>query len=62
MQGVPRYYDDILKDENPDLFEQVKAKRIKYMQDNKEEFSDKRLLDKHKVKKARLKLREERKL
>lgn len=62
MQGVPRYYDNILKDENPDLFEQVKEKRLKYMEDNKEEFSDKRLLDKHKVKKARLKLREERKL
>ena len=62
MQGVPRYYDDILKAENPDLFEQIKEKRRKYLEQNRDEFTHERLLSKHKIKKARVALREDRKL
>jgi ribosomal protein L15 len=56
MKGVPRYYYDMLKDENPELYENVKRKRLQWMFDNKEEFTAERLETKAKCKKAKLEL------
>ncbi|AJK28325.1 putative replication initiation protein, partial [Eel River basin pequenovirus] len=58
MNGVPRYYDDILRDENPEMFEEVKKLRNTFMREHSEEYTHERLLAKHKCKKARLKLKE----
>ena len=56
MNGVPRYYDEILKEENPKMYEEVKEVRNTFMREHKEEFTDQRLLSKHKCKKARVAL------
>ena len=54
MPGVPRYYTDILRDENPTMYEQVKEARRTWMREHAEEYTDERLLTKHKCKKARV--------
>ena len=54
MKGVPRYYNDIFADMNPEEMEKIKEMRRAYMALNKEEFQHDRLLAKHKCKKARL--------
>lgn len=56
MNGVPRYYDEIVKEKYPEMFEQVQAARLKYLKENKEDYTLKRLEDKHKVAKAKMKL------
>lgn len=56
MKGVPRYYYEMLKEEDPDMYESVKRKRLQYMFDNKEEFTAERLEAKAKCKKAKLEL------
>jgi hypothetical protein len=56
MKGVPRYYYNILKEENPEMYEETKRKRLKWMYENKEEFTGPRLDAKEKVKIAKLKL------
>lgn len=58
VKGIPRYYDEILRVEDPDLYEQIKKARNTYIKEHKEEFSYERLLAKHKCKKARIKLME----
>ena len=55
MKGVPRYYDDILKEENPALYEEIKAARQEYMKAHAEEYTPQRLWSKHLCKKARVK-------
>jgi hypothetical protein len=62
MKGVPRYYDEILRADNPELYEIMKATRKEFMNNHKEEYEWSRLFQKHKCKKARVKLQEERKL
>ena len=62
MPGVPRYYDDILKEDDPDLYDKIKEKRLRYLKDNKDEFTFERLMDKHICAKAKLKLKGGRKL
>ena len=62
MKGVPRYYDKLLERTDPELLEAVKEKRKEYYIENKEEFTHERLLDKHKVKKAKVELFSGRKL
>jgi hypothetical protein len=58
-KGVPRYYMNILKEENPDVYEMVKETRKAFITEHGEDFTAERLLDKHKCKKARLKMRKE---
>jgi hypothetical protein len=58
MKGVPRYYDEILRVEDPELYEEIKRTRIEFLKAHKDEYTDGRLLSKHKVKKARLALSE----
>lgn len=49
---VPRYYTEKLKNDNPEMHEQVKNKRIRQRRQNQEEYSRERLYTKYKVKKA----------
>ena len=58
MKGVPRYYDDILREENPEMWEELKRIRRTFLKEHKEEYTHARLLDKHKCKKARVALNE----
>jgi hypothetical protein len=62
MKGVPRYYNDILRDENPELYDHVKEVRKAFMKAHPEEYEYSRLFQKHKCKKARVKLAEEKKI
>lgn len=52
-QNVPRYYFDILKDENPAMYERIKDVRRTFMKEHGDEYTHERLLAKHKCKKAR---------
>ena len=54
MKGVPRYYDEILREQDPLLYEKMKAARIAYLRAHKDEFTHGRLMSKHKVAKARV--------
>ena len=58
MNGVPRYYDEMLRDEDPKMYEEVKRCRNVYLKHHSDELTEGRLLAKHKVKKARLKEKE----
>ncbi len=53
MKGVPRYYDEILRQEDPEMYDQVKKLRVEFLKAHSDEFTDDRLLSKHKCKKAR---------
>jgi len=54
FKKVPRYYEDVLRERDPELHERIKAERQKFRLDNKEEYSPERLMDKYKVKKAQV--------
>ena len=54
MRGVPRFYDEKLRAEDEDMYEEVKAKRLKYKEDHPEEFEGSRLESKFRVKKAQI--------
>ena len=58
MKGVPRYYDEILKDKNPKLYEEMKTLRREYLKEHASELTYDRLLAKHKCKKARINMKE----
>lgn len=58
MHGVPRYYDEILRVEDPIMYEEVKETRKAFLREHTDEYSDARLMDKHKCKKARVALKE----
>ena len=57
VQGVPRYYDEILKEENPEMYEDLKEIRKTFLREHKEDYSFERLYAKHKCKKARAALK-----
>lgn len=48
IKGTPRYYDKVLERTDPELYEEIKAKRASYAKKNKSEFSPQRLEDKYK--------------
>ena len=52
LPKVPRYYTEMLKEEDPEMHEEVKEKRLAYRDENAEEYSAERLMAKYKVKKA----------
>lgn len=62
MKGVPRYYDKILEEERPELYAEIKETRKAFMREHASEYEHGRLLAKHKCKKARVKLAEEKKV
>ena len=53
MKGVPRYYDEILRDQDPRLFEEIKDTRKAFLREHSGEYTDARRMDKHICKKAR---------
>ena len=55
LKGVPRYYDEILREQNPKLYDEIKAVRRLYLKEHSDELTYKRLMDKHICKKARVK-------
>ena len=55
FKKVPRYYDIQLERENPQLMEELKNKRKKFIESNPSEFTSNRLSQKHAVKKAQIK-------
>ena len=53
---VPRYYEEIFKEENPISLEEIKAIRKKFREVHGDEYTPERLMDKYKVKKAQMKM------
>ncbi len=53
ISKVPRYYETILKHENPELLELVKKMRKEFIRAHAEDFTPERLMDKYKVAKSR---------
>ena len=49
---VPRYYDEVLREEDPKTFEEIKARREAFMAENGAEYTPERLYEKYQVKKA----------
>jgi len=60
VPGVPRYYDEILKEENPARYEEMREVRETYRREHADEYTAERLETKHKCKKARLNMFEKR--
>ena len=56
VHGVPRYYDELFKIDDPLKMEEIKNVRERYRREHAEEFAPERLMDKYKVRKARLEL------
>ena len=54
FRGVPRYYEEIFKEENPLSLEEIKECRRKFREEHGDEFSPERLMAKYKVKKAQV--------
>lgn len=57
-KGVPRYYSDILKADDPDMYEEVKKLRREFLRAHADDYTPQRLESKHRVKKARVKEKE----
>jgi hypothetical protein len=57
MKGVPRYYNEILRKEDPEMYEEMKKIRQRFMKEHEDDFTPERLMDKHICKKARLNLK-----
>lgn len=53
---VPRYYEEILKEVDPQLHEEIKEKRQQFREENQDEYTPERLFAKYQVKKAQVKL------
>ncbi len=53
IKKVPRYYETILKEENPKMLELVKQLRQVYLAEHSEDFTPERLRDKYKCQRAR---------
>jgi hypothetical protein len=54
LRGVPRYYETILKSEDPDTHDQVKKLRQAFKSAHEDEYTPSRLMQKYKVKKAQV--------
>lgn len=52
IKGTPRYYEQMLKEEDPETHEMIKEKRQAYKRENWEDFEPGRLMSKYKIKKA----------
>lgn len=56
FKKVPRYYEEKLKNEDPQMHEEVKEKRIAFRDKNAHEYTSERLMAKYKVKHAQSKM------
>jgi hypothetical protein len=54
MNGVPRYYDKILEEEDPRVYEEVKRLRRTWLKEHSEDLTFDRLMDKHICAKAKI--------
>ena len=52
INGVPRYYGNLMSELEPEVMEEVKRLRQVFMREHADEFTPARLMDKYKVKKA----------
>ena len=57
FKNVPRYYEDLLEESDPELHQRIKVARAKYRKNNPEDYTHQRLMDKYKVKKDQLALK-----
>ncbi len=56
FRGMPRYYEELFKADDPLTLEEIKEVRKAYYMEHGEEFSPNRLMQKYKVKKAQVNL------
>ena len=56
IKGMPRYYEELFKEEDPLTLEEIKEKRQEFLRENADEYTPERLYSKYKVKKAHLEL------
>jgi hypothetical protein len=56
LKKVPRYYEEIFKEENPIGLEEIKAIRKKFREEHIDDYTPERLMDKYKVKKAQVEM------
>lgn len=54
QRGMPRYYDELNEQLDPEEHEEVKARREQYRRDHEEEYESHRLMAKYNVKKAQV--------
>jgi hypothetical protein len=54
VPSVPRYYTEILKEQNPELHDEIKQRRLEHKEAHPEEYSGPRLMDKYHVKKRQI--------
>jgi len=52
--GIPRYYESLLEETDPDTWAEIKKRRAKYHDTHTHEYTGKRLDDKYAVKKAQI--------
>ena len=52
IRGMPRYYEELFKLEDPLSLEEIKAVRQKFMEEHGDEYTPERLYAKYEVKKA----------
>lgn len=55
FKNVPRYYEDVFKEESPLALEEIKRIRQAFYLKHKEDYTPERLMDKYRVKKAQIK-------
>ena len=56
LKKVPRYYEEIFKEENPLSLEEIKEVRRKFKEEHEEDFTPQRLEDKYNVKCAQVRM------
>lgn len=54
VQKVPRYYEEIFKEERPLSMDEIKAVRRKFKEEHESEYTPERLMDKYRVKLAQV--------
>ena len=59
LKGVPRYYEELLAEEDEAMREEVKAVRALFMKHHAQDYTPERLMDRYKVKCAQAKMLEE---
>jgi hypothetical protein len=60
IKGMPRYYEELFKEEDPLTLEEIKERRQEFLREHAQEFTPERLMAKYKCQKARLDLFTER--
>jgi hypothetical protein len=56
IRGIPRYYEELFKEENALSMEEIKERRQEFLAEHAEEYTPERLMSRYKCTKARLEL------